>query len=323
MQKVICDVCGTAYPAASEQCPICGCSKPTESSSETTYTYVKGGRFSKANVRKRNKAAGITRMPEPDEENEYYIEQENHGSRGLILAVVFLILAIVAVIIYIATTVFGGNSDPVQSTQGAQQRPSQSQTEVTQATTTSPTETTDGSCTGLELSNEELVIIAAGDSVLLSAQPQPENTVDPLRFASSDPEIATVTDEGLITAVAPGEVTITVTCGNMSATCKVVCDFEEEPTEPELSGNYAMFIDGQNVETRRYKNEVTMGKNQTFQLTIKDLDTGEILEVEWVVEKPNVVSVNGNTVKGTQNGNTKITVTIGETTYTCIVRISG
>ena len=319
MQKVICDVCGTAYPATAEQCPICGCSKPTEGSSETTYTYVKGGRFSKANVRKRNKAAGITRMPDPEEENEYYAEQENGGSKGLVIAVVALILAIVAVLIYIATTAFGGNQDPVKSTQGAKPRPTQTQTQSTESTTAP----TDSSCTGLEPDNAELVIIAAGDSVQISVRTQPETTTDTLSFATSDPEIATVTDEGLVTAVAPGEVTITITCGSVSAECKVVCDFEEEPTEPELSGNYAMFIDGQNVATRRYKNEVTMGKNQSFQLTIKDLDTGEILEVEWVVEKPNVVSVDGNTVKGAQNGNTKITVTLGDKTYTCIVRVSG
>ena len=70
MSKVICDVCGTAYPETADQCPICGCAKPenaraaasdstAENISGSTYTYVKGGRFSKANVRKRNKAKGV------------------------------------------------------------------------------------------------------------------------------------------------------------------------------------------------------------------------------------------------------------------------
>ena len=65
MNKVICDVCGTDYPETSSQCPICGCARGEEgqtsagnSSQEETrsYTYVKGGRFSKSNVRKRLKA---------------------------------------------------------------------------------------------------------------------------------------------------------------------------------------------------------------------------------------------------------------------------
>ena len=68
MSKIICDVCGTSYPETATQCPICGCVRPTdavtvntESASaevlpKNTYTYVKGGRFSKANVKKRNSA---------------------------------------------------------------------------------------------------------------------------------------------------------------------------------------------------------------------------------------------------------------------------
>ena len=68
MNKVICDVCGTSFPETSEQCPICGCAKlPTApavaaedsqvaAEGTTAYSYVKGGRFSKANVK--NGASG-------------------------------------------------------------------------------------------------------------------------------------------------------------------------------------------------------------------------------------------------------------------------
>ena len=66
MNKIICDVCGTMYPESAAQCPICGCAKQAEVETPTadmipeetetgSYTPVKGGRFSKANVRKRNK----------------------------------------------------------------------------------------------------------------------------------------------------------------------------------------------------------------------------------------------------------------------------
>ena len=30
MDKVICDICGTSYPATADQCPICGCEKSAE-----------------------------------------------------------------------------------------------------------------------------------------------------------------------------------------------------------------------------------------------------------------------------------------------------
>ena len=65
MRKIVCEVCGTSYPETASACPICGSARSVDarifvddsgdSAPETpTYTYVKGGRFSKKNVRKRN-----------------------------------------------------------------------------------------------------------------------------------------------------------------------------------------------------------------------------------------------------------------------------
>ena len=64
MSKVICEFCGTSYPETASQCPICGSVRSNdnneimgileETSTEHEYHYVKGGRFSEKNVRKRN-----------------------------------------------------------------------------------------------------------------------------------------------------------------------------------------------------------------------------------------------------------------------------
>ncbi|MBR4972436.1 MAG: hypothetical protein IKY59_05650, partial [Oscillospiraceae bacterium] len=65
MNKIVCDVCGTSYPESVAQCPICGTAKTdankTTTGGEAGYAYVKGGRFSHANVRKRN--AGSQELP--------------------------------------------------------------------------------------------------------------------------------------------------------------------------------------------------------------------------------------------------------------------
>ena len=69
MSKIICDVCGTSYPDTANQCPICGKLKQDNPASATDtvnaqdngYAYVKGGRFSHANVRKRNGGKTISR----------------------------------------------------------------------------------------------------------------------------------------------------------------------------------------------------------------------------------------------------------------------
>jgi len=41
------------------------------------------------------------------------------------------------------------------------------------------------------------------------------------------------------------------------------------------------------------------------------------------VGNSNVVKVEGNKVTGVGGGNTKITYTVGDVTYTCIVRVTG
>ena len=62
MSKIICEFCGTSYPEAATQCPICGCVRPAnddefmdvleEASQEHEYHFVKGGRFSAKNVKR-------------------------------------------------------------------------------------------------------------------------------------------------------------------------------------------------------------------------------------------------------------------------------
>lgn len=61
MSKIVCDVCGTSYPETATQCPICGNAKSEKAATsgkpvtqDSGYAYVKGGRFSHSNVRKRN-----------------------------------------------------------------------------------------------------------------------------------------------------------------------------------------------------------------------------------------------------------------------------
>ena len=100
MSKVICDVCGTSYPETSTQCPICGCVRPADSpvveekDRETgSYTYVKGGRFSKSNVRKRSQSTA----QEDKKENK----PANKKAIGLIIVLICLILIVVFMILYI------------------------------------------------------------------------------------------------------------------------------------------------------------------------------------------------------------------------------
>ena len=245
MSKIICDICGTSYSESSSQCPVCGCARPGEAQRVTNdvrgdksgangYTHVKGGRFSKTNVTKRNsssKSASSGRRTAP-RKNE---KQEEKSGKGLLIVAILLFLAIIAVVIYLALPFFTSTENPV----------------VTDPTeTTSPTES-GKSCTDITLDISTVTLTEAGEARLLWVTVAPSDTTDVVTYRSEDPSIATVNETGKIIAVSSGTTKIIVTCGDIVKECVVMCEFSvvtdpsepsvepteppTEPTEPELT----------------------------------------------------------------------------------------
>lgn len=260
MEKVICDVCGIAYPETAAQCPICGCARTENGQTsacdtvqleeESTYTATKGGRFSKANVRKRLKAAQIQPVPleippraqkveepEYDEDEDYDEEYDGDDdddmpatNRGLIIVVVLLLLAIIAVASYIfivQLNIFGSNDSKLPDN-----NPGVS--DITTAPTDAPGVRIP--CSDIELMDSEMTLGGGVLTMQLSYSVDPIDTTDDLTFTSSDPSVATVDKNGNVTAVGDGEATITITCGDISKTCKVTCviDGGEQPDVPDV-----------------------------------------------------------------------------------------
>lgn len=86
-------------------------------------------------------------------------------------------------------------------------------------------------CTGITLSATELVFTSVGTQTLV-ATVEPSNTTDKIIWTITDDSIAAVND-GVVTAVFNGNATITVTCGDFSATCSVSISGIEEPSIPD------------------------------------------------------------------------------------------
>lgn len=315
MSKIICDVCGTAYPETATVCPICGCAKNTtaqtaadmaeEGEGAASYNYVKGGRFSRKNVRKRNKGKDFSRTEDSGDGQE-------GTNRGLIIVVVALLLAIAAVLVYIGVRfVLPGDSDKPTDP------PAQTTTQPSTSGTTAPQ---DVPCTELKLSSTTIELPEAGTVWLLSAEPQPANTTDKITFSSSDENVATVSDSGTITAVGGGEAVITVTCGDVTAECKIICSFAEatqpttQPTEPEVQ-----VPDGFVLKLNR--KDFTLSKEGESWTLFKETDGVKASDITWTSEDPKVATVEDGKVVGVNYGDTTITATIGDQTATCIVRV--
>lgn len=86
-------------------------------------------------------------------------------------------------------------------------------------------------CTGITLSDTNIVFDTVSATKQLSAICEPADTTDQLFFTSSDLSVVTVDEVGELVAMGPGNATITVVCGSITATCEVVCTMEPE-TEP-------------------------------------------------------------------------------------------
>lgn len=234
MSKIICDVCGTSYADTATHCPICGCvragdvgvisgdtnEKETNSGS---YTYVKGGRFSKSNVKKRS--AAVTPGDEPAKKAPS-AKNGKGKETGLIIVVILLLLAIVAVVVFIAMRFFA----PVLPTND---NTGTTGTSATAPSDTTPTETTELKvpCTNVTVSKAEITFEKVDAALLLNVKAEPADTTDEIVFASTDENVAVVSEDGKVTAVGPGQASITITCGQAVAECRVVCDFEIESTE--------------------------------------------------------------------------------------------
>ena len=75
--------------------------------------------------------------------------------------------------------------------------------------------------TDITLNRSQLALQPGETGPLAAAVTPADATNKAVSWVSSDPNVATVSDEGLVTGVTEGEATITASCGEISAVCKV------------------------------------------------------------------------------------------------------
>ncbi len=323
MSKVICDVCGTTYPETAAACPICGCAKnsteqtavDTTPAEETAgYTYVKGGRFSKANVRKRNKKSGRTVAMTQEEQTE-------SANKGLVVVIILLFLAIVAVLCYIGFRMFlPDRSDTGNDGSYSQDQQQGSSDQLQQ-------EPDEIYCTDLELSAPTIELPVEGTLWQLSVQKVPVDTTETVTFSSSNEQVATVDAMGNITAVGGGEAIITVTCGEVTKECKVICSFGEtetpsdDPVEDETAVPDGFVL---KLKGTFEKNGFTMSEKYPDPVSIyKEIDGVKATDITWTSDNEAVAKINENgVVSAVGKGNTVVRGTIGDQTVSCTVIVA-
>lgn len=361
MSKIICDVCGTKYPDSAEQCPICGRIRETsgEAAAENFVTEeieleerpkVRGGRFSKSNVRKRNREMPRYEMEEQkhssieedDEDFDEELEPREKSNTVINILLVVVIFALLVVTGYIFTQFVLPNVLPTGESTPA--------TEETIVETQQPTETEEPAipCTGLSLDEAVVLLEREGQEWLVNVSVMPEDTTDELVFSSADESVVMIDADGKVTAVGEGDTTITITCGDQQAHCTIAVVFDEGSTEEpkETEGEDPGETTGGTGETEAPSTDATDATDASdgpteplkdVKLTLKQSDvtfrTGgqqatfkltcglKASEVQWSSEDEDICTVDENgIVTRTGKGTTNVVVKYGDQEVKVIVR---
>ena len=162
--------------------------------------------------------------------------------------------------------------------------------------------------TSLTLNKAELTL-TEGDSETLTATVKPDDATDKtVTWSTSDATIATVDNNGKVTAVKAGSATITAKAGEKSATCALSVSRK--------------VIEVTSVTLNKAELTLTEGDSETLSATVKPDDATD-KTVMWSSSDASVASVDANgKVTALKEGKATITAKAGEKSATCAVNVS-
>ena len=170
-------------------------------------------------------------------------------------------------------------------------------------------------CTQLAVDATELTLEEEGQSIKLQTAVAPTNTTDLVIFSVDNSAVAGVTQDGTVTAKAPGQATVSILCGSYTAYCHVICAFDgdaapEPEPEPEPESHEPLTISEEDISF--------FAASESTALTVSGGD-GSVTEWESADESVATVDKIGYVV-AVGSGTTEITATVGDEEVTCIVR---
>ena len=355
MSKIICDICGTTYPSSAESCPICGFSNESVEEfvdndmnmEEIAEEPRKNGLFSASSKKKEifdyDEVNADDEYADDDEDDEDYDEQEEEEAPAHNTFVVILLTVLIVVLLGAAAFIFFRFFLPNMSDKNLPVETTAAYMEETEAPATEATVP----CQQMVMTNAGVAELnAEGQQFLLHVKALPENTTDKIVYTSDNESIATVTEDGKITAVSEGETLIHINCGEYYIGCPVIVKYVEEtvpptteavveetvaeieavepdseeqaPVEENEAAAEAPAVNS-NVTLKLKKTDIRLGVYYEFQLEL-DCDLNPE-DVEWSSEHEYIAKVDdkGN-VTAVKEGTTSIIAKYGDQQASCIVR---
>lgn len=151
--------------------------------------------------------------------------------------------------------------------------------------------------------------MSVGETYTLTASTVPEDIENIILIWSSSDESIVSVDNGTVTANAAGNASVTVSCGNINASCNISVENAESPSVEK-------------VTVSPDKASVSIGETVTLQATVEPSDIE--YELTWSSSNPDVASVdNDGTVTGIAAGDAVIMAEAGGKTGTCSISVTG
>ena len=290
MGKIVCELCGAAYPDTSSRCPVCGSvrySTPEPISDAVSNERAEkreprptSDRYAKSNVSKRRKRN----------------KRKNILVQYIAIGSALLLLLILLITLLMSSCNPDNGSDPTQVT-----------TEPTEEPTPEPTGIP---CTGLTLDEQTVNFTELGQTFRLTVACEPEGTTDLIVFTTDDPTVVAVDEDGELVAVGIGTANITVSCGDMTAVCVVTCDWQDPTEQPTLPPetlilnrtDFSLFY-----------------KGATWQLYSGVID---VKLITFTSDNEAVATIVDGKVTAVSRGTTTVHAEFGDQKVSCIVRCS-
>ena len=151
-----------------------------------------------------------------------------------------------------------------------------------------------------------LLSLAKGTFAVLTATVSPEDAMDKsVQWNSDNPSIATVDQNGKVTAINDGRAKITASAGGFTASCTVIC----------------VSIPVTAVVLNKTILSLAKGSSETLTATVSPRDATDNT-VKWSSDNPSVVTVDQNgEVTAVNAGNAVITASAGDVSATCEVSV--
>ena len=152
--------------------------------------------------------------------------------------------------------------------------------------------------------NKTSLSLAKGSSKKLTATVSPSDATDnTVKWSSDNPSVATVDQNGQVTAVNAGNAVITASAGDIAATCEV-----------------SVFIPVTSVTLSSTDLTLLVGETAVLEITVLPEDATD-KNVTWWSSYPNVATVEGGRITAFGFGEADIVVLVGDQSASCTVTV--